>query len=48
MRGRDTAYGILGLGMLYAVAEVVPRLGLVSRDFLPPASEILRTLGHEM
>jgi ABC-type nitrate/sulfonate/bicarbonate transport system permease component len=34
--------------MLYAVAEVVPRLGLVSRDFLPPASEILRTLGHEM
>jgi ABC-type nitrate/sulfonate/bicarbonate transport system permease component len=48
VRGRDTAYGILGLGMLYAVAEVVPRLGLVSRDFLPPASEILRTLGHEM
>jgi ABC-type nitrate/sulfonate/bicarbonate transport system permease component len=48
MRGRDAAYGILGLGLLFAVAEAVPRLGLVSRDFLPPATEIVRTLGHEV
>lgn len=48
MRGRDAAYGILGLGVLFAVAEAVPRLGLVSRDFLPPATEIVRTVGHEV
>ncbi|MET9873743.1 ABC transporter permease [Actinacidiphila glaucinigra] len=48
MTGRDAAYGAAGLAVLFGVAEAVPRLGLVSRDFLPPASEILRTLGHEL
>lgn len=47
-RLRDIAYGILGLGMLFAVAEAVPRLGLISRDFLPPADEILHTLIRDL
>jgi len=45
---RDIAYGILGLGILFAVAEAVPRLGLISRDFLPPADEILHTLVRDL
>lgn len=47
-RLRDIAYGILGLGILFAVAEAVPRLGLISRDFLPPADEILHTLLRDL
>ena len=47
-RLRDIAYGILGLGILFAVAEAVPRLGLISRDFLPPADEILHTLIRDL
>jgi ABC-type nitrate/sulfonate/bicarbonate transport system permease component len=47
-RVRDIAYGILGLGILFAVAEAVPRLGLISREFLPPADEILHTLVRDL
>jgi ABC-type nitrate/sulfonate/bicarbonate transport system permease component len=47
-RVADVAWGAAGLAALFGVAEAVPRLGFVSREYLPPASEILRTLGHEM
>ncbi|MBA2893932.1 ABC transporter permease [Nonomuraea soli] len=38
-------YGVAGLLLLM---EAVPRLGLVDERFLPPASEILRTLGGQL
>lgn len=41
-------YGAAGLGGLLILLEAVPRLGLVDERFLPPASEILTTLGAEL
>ncbi|MEU9958745.1 ABC transporter permease subunit [Streptomyces sp. NPDC050982] len=37
--------GLAGLAGLVAVLEVLPHTGLVSADYLPPASETVRTLG---
>jgi ABC-type nitrate/sulfonate/bicarbonate transport system permease component len=37
-----------GLGALFLVLEAVPRIGLVNERYLPPASEILRTLAAEL
>ncbi|WP_405141029.1 ABC transporter permease [Sphaerisporangium sp. NBC_01403] len=42
------AYGLAGLACLLAVMEAVPRLGVVDRRFLPPASEILGALAAEL
>ncbi|MGW3343028.1 ABC transporter permease [Nonomuraea rubra] len=51
-RLRDSAarlgYGAAGLGGLVLLMEAVPRLGLVDERFLPPASEILATLGAQL
>jgi ABC-type nitrate/sulfonate/bicarbonate transport system permease component len=40
-------YAILGVAGFVALLEVVPRLGLVPRAYLPPLSRILVALGHE-
>jgi ABC-type nitrate/sulfonate/bicarbonate transport system permease component len=40
-------YGATGLACLLALLEAVPRLGLVDRRFLPPASTILQALADE-
>ncbi|MEU4572060.1 ABC transporter permease [Nonomuraea sp. ATR24] len=40
--------GLIGPAGLLAVLEAAPRLGLVDERFLPPASEILRTLAGEL
>jgi ABC-type nitrate/sulfonate/bicarbonate transport system permease component len=42
-----SALGLLGGLTFLAVWETVPRAGLVSADFLPPASEVLRALSAE-
>ncbi|GAA5042359.1 ABC-type nitrate/sulfonate/bicarbonate transport system permease component [Thermocatellispora tengchongensis] len=42
------AHGAVGLAVMLGVMEAVPRLGLVDRRFLPPASEILATLAREL
>jgi ABC-type nitrate/sulfonate/bicarbonate transport system permease component len=39
--------GLLGVLTFLAVWEAVPRTGLVSATFLPPASEVLRVLAAE-
>ncbi|RSM38371.1 ABC transporter permease [Amycolatopsis balhimycina DSM 5908] len=38
--------GLAGLAGLLAVLEVLPHTGVVSADYFPPASEIVRTLGQ--
>ncbi|WP_330285744.1 ABC transporter permease [Streptomyces sp. NBC_00576] len=38
--------GLAGLAGLVAVLEVLPHTGLVSADYLPPASETVRALWH--
>ncbi len=48
LRVGDTALGLLGLFTVGLVLEVLPRTGLVNPAFLPPASEILRTLVTEL
>jgi ABC-type nitrate/sulfonate/bicarbonate transport system permease component len=45
-RGR-AALGALGLTCMVALLEIAPRAGLVSPDYLPPASQIGRTLAAE-
>ncbi|HEV7824777.1 MAG TPA: ABC transporter permease [Mycobacteriales bacterium] len=47
-RGAPNAVlGLLGIGVFLAVWEAVPRLGLVSREYLPPVSDVLGTLAGE-
>jgi ABC-type nitrate/sulfonate/bicarbonate transport system permease component len=47
-RGAPNAVlGLLGVGVFLAVWEAVPRLGLVSTEYLPPVSEVLGTLAGE-
>lgn len=45
---RSTALGVAGLVGFGAVLEVVPRVGLVDRDALPPTSEIASALVTEL
>jgi len=40
-------YAALGLAVFVVLLEVVPRLGLVPRDYLPPLSRILKALADE-
>jgi len=40
-------YAALGLAVFVVLLEVVPRLGLVPRDYLPPLSNILKALADE-
>ncbi len=39
--------GLIGLAGLMALVEVIPRVGLVSRRFLPPFSDMMRALADE-
>jgi ABC-type nitrate/sulfonate/bicarbonate transport system permease component len=41
-------YAALGLAVFVALLEVVPRLGLVPRDYLPPLSRILVALADQL
>jgi len=41
-------YAALGLAVFLVLLEVVPRLGLVPRDYLPPLSRILVALADEV
>lgn len=45
---RTAALGLAGLACLFAVAEAVPRLGLVDPRHLPPATAVLRRLAAEL
>ncbi|WP_033342499.1 ABC transporter permease [Catenuloplanes japonicus] len=47
MRGR-LALGLAGLAGFLLILEVIPRLGLVSSRYLPPATEIVGALGREL
>ncbi|MGW0144009.1 ABC transporter permease [Streptomyces sp. NPDC003333] len=47
MRGTNAALGVAGLAGFLALAEAVPRLGLVGDDYLPPAGRIAVALGDE-
>ncbi|MCW2567561.1 MAG: ssuC1 [Mycobacterium sp.] len=44
----NAVLGLAGVVVFLAVWEAVPRAGLVSTQFLPPASGVLRTLADEM
>lgn len=46
-RWRQPALGLLGLAVVVAVVEALPRLGLVDRRFLPPFSEIALALADQ-
>lgn len=45
---RAAGLGLLGLACLFAVAEAVPRLGLVDPRHLPPATAVLGRLATEL
>lgn len=47
-RGRDALLGVLGLLIVVGVLELLPRAGLVDRDYLPPASDMFRELGNQL
>jgi ABC-type nitrate/sulfonate/bicarbonate transport system permease component len=47
-RAGPALLGAAGLGALLLVVELLPRLGLVSADYLPPTSRILAALGDEL
>jgi ABC-type nitrate/sulfonate/bicarbonate transport system permease component len=44
--GRELGLGLLGLLVVVAVLEVLPRTGLVNRDYLPTAGEMGAELGE--
>ncbi len=48
MRGANAALGAAGLAAFLALAEAVPRLGLVREDHFPPAGRIAAALGAEV
>jgi ABC-type nitrate/sulfonate/bicarbonate transport system permease component len=45
---REALLGVAGLATVVVLWEVLPRLGVVDRRFLPPASEVARALGREL
>jgi ABC-type nitrate/sulfonate/bicarbonate transport system permease component len=47
-RWRQPALGLLGLALVMAVVEALPRLGLVDRRFLPPFSEMAGALAEQL
>ncbi|MFJ7017146.1 ABC transporter permease [Streptomyces sp. NPDC101117] len=47
MRGTNAVLGVAGLAGFLALAEAVPRLGLVDEEYLPPAGRIAAALGDE-
>ena len=48
LRNRETGLGILGIVLVMAAFEVLPRSGLVDRRFLPPVSSMLGALGEDL
>jgi ABC-type nitrate/sulfonate/bicarbonate transport system permease component len=47
-RWRQPALGVLGLALLLAVVEALPRLGIVDSRFLPPFSAMARELAEQL
>ncbi len=47
-RFRDVALGLTGMVLFLLVWELVPRVGLVSKQYLPPPSQVLSALGQEI
>src|SRR4051812_33157319 len=47
-RARPPVLGLAGLGVLVAVVEALPRLGIVDRRFLPPFSTMAAELGRQL
>ena len=47
-RRRQPALGLLGILIVIALVEAIPRLGLVDRRFLPPFSTMARSLGRQI
>ena len=47
-RTREPALGVLGLGVVVAVVEALPRLGIVDSRFLPPFSSMARELAAQL
>ncbi|MBT3154318.1 ABC transporter permease subunit [Streptomyces sp. CHD11] len=48
MRGGNAALGAAGLAAFLALAEAVPRLGLVKEEYFPPAGRVAGALGAEL
>lgn len=46
-RWRDAALGVAGMATVVVVVELLPRLGVVDRNYLPPSSEIGRSLARQ-
>lgn len=47
-RFRDIGLGVLGMVVFVLVWELVPRVGLVSAQYLPPFSQVCSALGDEI
>jgi ABC-type nitrate/sulfonate/bicarbonate transport system permease component len=47
-RRRWPALGLLGLALIAAVVEALPRLNIVDRDFLPPFTAMAASLGTQL
>ncbi|MFT4263550.1 MAG: ABC transporter permease [Nocardioides sp.] len=47
-RGYDAGLGVAGLACVVLLGELLPRLGLVNEEFLPPSSTIARALGDQL
>jgi ABC-type nitrate/sulfonate/bicarbonate transport system permease component len=47
-RTLHTVLGLTGLGVFFALAEAVPRTGLVAPEYFPPATRIVGALGGEL
>lgn len=47
-RWRQPALGLLGLALVVAVVEALPRLDIVNPDFLPPFTSMAANLGHQL
>jgi ABC-type nitrate/sulfonate/bicarbonate transport system permease component len=47
-RWRQPALGLLGLALVVAVVEALPRLNIVNPDFLPPFTSMAANLGRQL
>jgi ABC-type nitrate/sulfonate/bicarbonate transport system permease component len=46
--GRDAVLGLVGLLVVIGLIELLPRLGIIDPNYLPPATDIFRELGHQL
>ncbi|MFC0529029.1 ABC transporter permease [Phytohabitans kaempferiae] len=46
--GTTLGYGLAGLAVFFGVLELLPRVGVVSADYLPPTSRVVEALAAEV